>query len=212
MIKPLYNLIKRKKASPPALSPLQPIESAEEEGEQMVKAGVNKLVVVGAVVFTGILAVVMFGTRSKRSKRDEEEAFIKETARYEMEKKAYDEQRNDLLSEFQSLSSQRNELLKRLKTNFERARQNAEDFKEMFSEKKGEHAGGDEGDSINTAFMLKDELELKKKQMIDGAKFLGTEKQQLLQMIQENKENINRAADTYNGSFDGDPLPRVEEY
>ena len=218
MIRPLYNLIAKKPgktfAAPDAFSsPVMAESEGEEKEDAPGQTGMNKMFVVGAVVITGILAVVMFGSRGKsNNEKNEEEAFIKENARYEMEKKAYDQQRDGLLGEFQSLSSQRNEILQQLKGNFQRAQQNAEDFKEMFSDKKGEHTGGDEGDSINTAFMLKEELEAKKKQMIDEAKNLGLEKQKLMRMIQQNKDNLNHVADTYNSSFDGDPLPRVEEY
>lgn len=229
MIKPLYNFIKKKASKrrqqeieppprtyPLPVSPVPPLKDDTVLNSNPVsekkQQGFNKNVVIGAVVIAGLLAVLMFGSRRKtKSKvKDEEAAFIKENARYEMEKQSYETERSKLLSDFQSLSSQRNDILARLKKNYEMATNNAEDFKEMFAEKKGDYAGSENADSLNTAFMLKEDLETKKQGMIKEAKALGEEKNQLVQAMMENKESINYVADTYNASYDGEKLPRVE--
>lgn len=228
MIKPLYNFIKKKtskrqkEVSPPPRTypiPVAPSRETESVGfdsdpaPEKKQQGFNKNVVVGTIVVAGLLVVLMFGSKQKRENnqaKDEETVFIKENARYEMEKQSYETERAQLLSDFQSLSSQRNDILGRLKKNYDMATNNAEDFKDMFADKKGDYAGSDNADSLNTAFMLKEDLESKKQGMIKEAKALGEEKKQLVQAMMENQESINYIADTYNASYDGEKLPRAE--
>lgn len=228
MIKPLYNFINKKtskrhqEVEPPRTYPIPvaPVAQLTENEahvfdskpvSEKTQQGFNKNIVLGTVVIAGLLVVLMFGSKHKKGKtKDEEAAFIKENARYEMEKQSYETERSKLLSDFKNLSSQRNDILGRLKKNYDMATNNAEDFQEMFAEKKGDYAGSDNADSLDTAFMLKEDLETKKQGMIKEAQALGEEKKQLVQVMMENQQSINYIADTYNASFDGEQLPRVE--
>ena len=171
----------------------------------------NRNVIIGVVALTVIGPVVFFGVKSKNKETDDAQAetlLIREQARFEAEEKAYLKKKAELLGEFERLSRERNEIIGRLKGNYDTAKQNSEDFHSMFAEKKAEfHGGDDENESIDTAFMLKEDVEKKKIDMINQGKALGAEKEKLLSMISGNKEAINIVAHTYNQSYDGEKLP-----
>lgn len=204
----------RKNAAP---SPVESLQQPEPTMTRTLPAytpksnSFNRNVVIGVVAMTIIGTVVFFGVKNKNKETSASEAeslMIREQARYEAEQKAYMDKRQELLDEFQRLSKERNEIIGRLKGNYETAKQNSEDFHSMFAEKKAEFHGGDEeNESIDTAFMLKEDVEKKKQEMIHQGKALGQEKEKLLSMINSNKEAINHVALTFNQSYDGEKLP-----
>lgn len=196
---------------PPSYSPMQSLAPTEEkERKKTLSANTTVIfLVVGAAV---IGTVVYYGVVKKKpaveSQRAEEDYLLQENARFEAEQKAYNDKRQDLLGEFQRLSKERNEIMRQLQGNFETAKRNQHDFQEMFSERKADHGdSGVESDSIDTAFMLKDDMEKKKMDMIQMGKQLGQRKDSLMRMMEENRAAINEVAQVYNSSYDGDKLP-----
>lgn len=214
----LFNLKRRDAAPPPPPPPSVPQFTRREEigperKESKNSSSFNKNVVILVVVAAVLGTVVLFGTkRNSKKKKDglesQEKFMIEEEARFQAEEKAYLSKKQELISEFERLTKERTTIMGQLKANFENAKRNQADFQTMFSEKKLEYGENDhENDSIDTAFMLKDDMEKKKLEMIDMGKRLGQENGKLMELMQQNKQAINEVSALYNSSYDGEKLP-----
>lgn len=190
---------KQKSVPPPPAFDLTPNEARK-------KGSFNRTVVTTVVVFTVLAAVMYYGVVKRRGGEGavalgNDEHFVREKARYEAEKQVYEEQHQALIDQHGKIKAERGELVRLLQANQEKAARNNEDYQEMFAESKGEHANSDEADSIHTVFMLKDDLEAKKKQMIDTNQTLGQERQRLLQALQNLTSQGNEVASMHNDTF-----------
>lgn len=227
MIKPVYNLIKKKAK----MKPIKPYNSSsirppmsqpdfqtpvtDSEGKQ---TGFNNKIVVFSVVAAVLLAVLFYGGKKigkgnnkEALKNKDEDALLADNERYKLEMEEYEGKRKQLLQTFQDFSRERNNVINLLQHNYKSAKLNNEDFQKMFSEKKLDSASSMEGnledENIDTAFMLKDDLEKKKMEMIEAGKKLGQQKDNLMKKMQQVNQQIDEIANIYNSSYDGEKLP-----
>jgi hypothetical protein len=230
MIKPVYNLLKKKTKMKYDQSPssfggniMRPITPKPEfqapvgdiEDKQ---TRFNNKTVVFAVIGAVLLAVLYYGGKKigkgnekDKSQKKNEDALLAENERYNMEMEEYENKRKQLLLTFQGFSRERNDVIKILQHNYKSAKLNNEDFQNMFSEKKLDSASSMEGnledENIDTAFMLKEDLEKKKMDMIESGKKLGQQKDNLLKQMQQVNQKLDEVANIYNSSYDGEKLP-----
>lgn len=208
--KRLFNFGRRDAASPSQTYETENVEQGYTPVESKpAQSSFNKIVIVGVVALTLLATVVFYGVKKNQAsdiQKEEEQFMIKEHARFEAEQAEYLGKREELLTRFQKLSRDRNEVIGMLKGNYETAVRNQKDFQTMFAEKKAEF-DDDADESIDTAFMLKEDVEKKKQDMIQEGKNLGVEKERLLQTMQGIKKELTTVANTYNQSYDGEKLP-----
>lgn len=207
--------LKRRDAAPQEPMGIE-MPAPEESAKRPEKGGNFNRNVVIAVVFAAVIGtvVVMSGRRGAKAPEDldsQEKFMLEEEARFQAEEKAYLSKKDELLGEFERLTKERTQIMGQLKANFETAKRNQADFQDMFSEKKLDFGENEhENDSIDTAFMLKDEMEKKKLEMINTGKRLGEENKKLIGMMQQNRDAINEVSSLYNSSYDGEKLPLAE--
>lgn len=215
-MKPIYSLKKYKHMrqpemdeQPKAQPAAQPAVQPETEALKPQMRFNNKLVV-GVVVVSSIVAVIylynQMSSSSSKAQR-EEDAFVKEQARYEAEVQEYERQRGETLERFNAIKSERETLMAQLKKNHEEATTNSQDFERMFS---GEQDMQEE-DDINKAFMLSGDLDKKKAAMIQRGQQLGEQKKQLMDSLNHNSHSWNETANFYNQHFEGEPLPVLNQ-
>lgn len=246
MIKPVYNLFKKKvkmKSNKPLFNSSQnnmipplpkpefkppveftnPVEIKDtltENEEKQTKF--NTKTIIFAVIGVVLLAVLVYGGKkinngtkvnNYNTEKQNEEILLAENERYKLEMEEYETKRKKLLENFQIFTKKRNDIINLLQANYKSASLNNQDFHKMFADKKLDSSTTleEENESIDTAFMLKDDMEKKKMEMIESGKSLNKQKDDLLNQMQEVNKQIDDIANLYNVSYEGQKLPLTTE-
>jgi hypothetical protein len=168
--------------------------------------------VLAAVVVAVAIAAGVWWWRSRAAAGEEAglatEAMAAEgeLARYEAESREYEAARERLLAEHRALAEDRARVIDAIKQLRALSEHNNDEFRKRYAPKKetfdSDIASMEDEQNLETAFALKNELDDKKKGLLQLNSQLGEQHKAAMQRLQTIEREINDVKKVYNNSFD----------
>lgn len=198
---------------PPAddtASPASPASTADPVVVSPARKRVAAAVVVLAAVAAGVVLWLRNrGAQQQSSRASEALAAEGELARYEAETRRYEAERAKLREEHQALTTEAARVLKAARQLREMSEQNSVEYRRLYSPQKesfdSEQASYEDEQSIESAFSLKNELDDKKKAMVQKTTQIGEQHTAALGRLRAIQQEIAEIEKVYSQSFD-DPI------
>lgn len=207
-------------AIPDSGSEITPFKDLEDPSvsQNMISSIKEKLQNQGKKGWVAIVAAAMlvlfFVVRVIRSKASPEKqvALVEPVQEEQMvqQEVQLETQRAELTKLYNSLLSHRNNIIAQVTQNKQHAAHNQEQFSNMFAAKKSSYdesiASFEEEQSFDKAFMLKDDLDQKKQEMIKQGEDLGKHHSTLIDQLRQIDMKLSDTISFYNANYDN-PLP-----